>query len=82
MAKTTIWTWKQSNGKIFTVIADPENGVIEVRDDKGEVIFRKTQLSHKQIQHVEQQFLSQVAKKTFSQPQPTPTDNTFDPMIA
>lgn len=63
MTNEHIWAWLQSKGKIFKVISDPEKGIIEVINEKGEILIRKTNLSKRQVEMVEKNFLHLIAKK-------------------
>ena len=63
MASEHIWVWLQTKGKTFKVISDPEKGIIEVINEKGEILIRKTNLSKRQVETVEKNFLHHIAKK-------------------
>lgn len=62
MSNETIWAWLQTKGKIFKVISNPERGTIEVLNENGETLIRKTNLSRRQVELIEQNFLRSVAK--------------------
>jgi hypothetical protein len=84
MAQENVWAWLQVNGKIFKVISDPDKGVIEVFDDKGELLIRKINLTRAQVHLVEQNFLNHVAKKLNGTTDIPPKHNHetyFDPMV-
>jgi len=83
MTSEHIWAWLQTKGKIFKVISDPERGIIEVINEKGEILIRKTNLSKRQVETVEKNFLSVIAKKLNGREPPTSLKNedSFDPMI-
>jgi len=83
MTKENIWTWLQTKGKIFRVISNPEKGIIEVLNEKGETLIRKTNLSRRQVEIVEKHFLKYVAKKIddIHHTNQKPTSDIFDPMI-
>jgi hypothetical protein len=84
MASEHIWTWLQTKGKIFKVISDSERGIIEVINEKGEILIRKTNLSKRQVETVEKNFLHQIAKRLNGR-EPLTTSkkqDTFDPMIS
>jgi hypothetical protein len=84
MPNENIWTWLQTKGTIFKVISNPDRGTIEVINEKGETIIRKTNLSRRQVELVEKNFLRFVAKKLNSNKKPPfgkPNDS-FDPMVA
>jgi len=84
MSSEHIWAWLQSKGKVFKVISDPEKGIIEVINEKGEILIRKTNLSKRQVEMVEKNFLHHIAKK-MSERRATSSNDTnresFDPMI-
>lgn len=83
MTDEHIWDWLQTKGKTFKVISDPERGVIEVINERGEILIRKTNLSKRQVEMVEKNFLHQIAKKVNRRGHPKSFDNrdSFDPMI-
>jgi hypothetical protein len=83
MTTEHIWVWLQRKGKIFKVISNPERGIIEVINDKGEILIRKTNLSKRQVETVEKNFLHHIAKRLNGQEPRVSTENqdTFDPMI-
>jgi len=83
MSDETVWNWLQAKGKMFKVISNPNKGTIEVINDKGETLIRKTNMSKKQVELVEKNFLNIVAKRindnnktVFRKP-----GDSFDPMI-
>jgi hypothetical protein len=84
MTSEHIWAWLQTKGKIFKVISDPERGTIEVINEKGEILIRKTNLSKRQVETVEKNFLHLIAKRLNGSDSPVPTENrdSFDPMIS
>jgi hypothetical protein len=79
-----IWTWLQTKGKIFKVISDPEKGIIEVINEKGEILLRKTNLSKRQVETVEKHFLHHIAKRLNGREpiRASEGSDSFDPMIA
>jgi hypothetical protein len=83
MTSEHIWDWLQTKGKKFKMISDPEKGIIEVINEKGEILIRKTNLTKRQVEMVEKKFLHQIARKLNGHEQIQPTDNgdSFDPMI-
>jgi hypothetical protein len=83
MTSEHIWAWLQTKGKIFKVISDPERGTIEVINEKGEILIRKTNLSKRQVETVEKNFLLHIAKRLNGREPVRTTENkdTFDPMI-
>ena len=84
MSNETIWAWVQTKGKIFKVISNSERGTIEVLNENGETLIRKTNLSRRQVELIEQNFLRSVAKKLNGNNEPPyrkPKDS-FDPMVA
>jgi len=76
-----IWTWLRAKGKLFKVISDPENGIIEVINEHGEILIRKTNLTRRQVELVEKNFLLTVAKKINGRVQSSSREH-FDPSIA
>jgi hypothetical protein len=84
MTTEHIWAWFQAKGKIFKVISDPEKGIIEVINEKGEILVRKTNLSKRQVELVEKNFLHLIAKKMSGRGtirSHTTDREPFDPMI-
>jgi hypothetical protein len=83
MTSEHIWAWLQTKGKIFKVISDPERGIIEVINEKGEILIRKTNLSKRQVETVEKNFLHLIAKRLNGREPSASSENrdTFDPMI-
>ncbi len=83
MTTEHIWAWLQTKGKIFKVISDPERGIIEVINEKGEILIRKTNLSKRQVEIVEKNFLHNIAKKLNRRENAASHENheSFDPMI-
>jgi hypothetical protein len=84
MTSEHIWAWLQTKGKIFKVISDPERGIIEVINEKGEILIRKTNLSKRQVETVEKNFLHLIAKRLNGREPSTSSENRdpFDPMIS
>jgi hypothetical protein len=84
MTSEHIWVWLQTKGKVFKVISDPEKGIIEVINEKGEILIRKTNLSKRQVETVEKNFLFQIAKRSNDrgQTQTGEKRDAFDPMIS
>ena len=84
MSNETIWTWLRTKGKIFKVISNPDRGTIEVLNENGETLIRKTNLSRRQVELVEKNFLNFVAKKLNgnNETQSKKPGVTFDPMVA
>ena len=81
MTSEHIWTWLRAKGKLFKVISDPENGIIEVINEHGEILIRKTNLTRRQVELVEKNFLRTVAKK-LNERVPGNSRENFDPSIA
>ena len=81
MTSEKIWTWMQAKGKVFKVISNANKGTIEVLNESGETVIRKTNLSRKQVEMVEKNFKNFVSKKLNGSNKITPKDN-FDPMVA
>ncbi|MBN1281099.1 MAG: hypothetical protein JXA00_05575 [Candidatus Thermoplasmatota archaeon] len=83
MTSEHIWAWLQSKGKLFKVISDPERGIIEVINERGEILVRKTNLSKRQVETVERHFLHRIATRLNGRHIPASGKNSdpFDPMI-
>jgi len=84
MCNETIWAWLQTKGKVFKVISNPKRGTIEVLNENGETLIRKTNLTKRQVEIVEKLFLKTVATKINGRseiPLRKPKDS-YDPMIA
>jgi hypothetical protein len=81
MTSEKIWTWMQAKGKVFKVISNANKGTIEVLNENGETVIRKTNLSRKQVEMVEKNFKNFVSKKLNGSNKIIPKDN-FDPMVA
>jgi hypothetical protein len=84
MTSEHVWAWLQTKGKIFKIISNPERGTIEVINEKGEILIRKTNLSKRQVETVEKNFLHFLAKKSNGRNIRTSSKDTdsFDPMIS
>lgn len=80
MTSEHIWTWLRAKGKKLKVISDPENGFIEVLNEHGEILIRKTNLTRRQVELVEKNFLETVSKKV-QRRVPGNSRDTFDPNI-
>lgn len=81
MTSEKVWTWLQAKGKVFKVISNASKGTIEVLDENGETLIRKTNLSRKQVEMVEKNFKNYISKKMKDNSKITPKDY-FDPMVA
>ncbi len=81
MTSEKVWTWLQAKGKVFKVISNASKGTIEVLDENGETLIRKTNLSRKQVEMVEKNFKNYISKKIRDNSKIAPKDN-FDPMVA
>ena len=77
----SIWAWLQVQGKIFKVVSNLNNGTITVYNQNGKVLMKKTDLSKKQVETVEDSFLYVVAKKLNNIDFKNYREQ-FDPMIA
>jgi hypothetical protein len=80
MTSEKIWTWIQAKGKVFKVISNVNKGMIEVIDENGDTIIRKTNLSRKQVEMVEKNFKNYISKKIKNNHKMVQKDN-FDPMV-
>ena len=81
MTSEKIWTWRQAKGKIFKVISNAAKGTIEVLNENGETVVRRTNLSRKQVEMVEKNFRNSVTDKLNGNGKINSKD-TFDPMIS
>lgn len=82
MVNEHIWVWLRTNGKIYKIISDLERGIIEVINVKGEILIRKTNLSKRQVETLEKNFLKHNAKRLNGRETVRNSKDTFDPMIA
>lgn len=80
MSSENVWSWLQRKGKLFKVISNSTKGTIEVLNENGEILIKKTNLSRKQVEIVEKKFLNFVAKKLNGSNKLKP-DEIFDPMV-
>ena len=78
---SNIWTWLQAKGKIFKVVSNPAKGTIKVYNEKGKLLMKKTNLSKKQVESVEDSFLSFAVNKLNSFDIKHQKED-FDPMVA
>ena len=78
-----IWAWLQAKGRIYKVISNTQTGTIKVYDEKGNMVMEKKNLSSKQVEIVEESFLSVVVKRLNSEPtsEKKYPQERFDPMI-
>jgi hypothetical protein len=85
MGSEHVWSWVQDKRRHYRVISDPERGLIEIYNDRGEIVLRKEGLSRRLVELVEKNFLSTVAKRlherSIGRPPRPPADDPFDPMI-
>jgi hypothetical protein len=83
MVNETVWAWIRSNGKVFRVISNPFKGTIEVLNEKGETLIRKTNLSRRQVELVEKNLLHLVAQRLNGRHKDKPEpDESYDPMVS
>ena len=80
MTSEKIWTWRQGKGKVFKVISNANKGIIEVLNENGETVIRRTNLSRKQVEMVEKNFKNFVATKIHDGTKIDSKDQ-YDPMI-
>ena len=78
-----IWAWLQAKGRIFKVITNTQTGTIKVYDEKGNMVMEKKNMSRKQVEIVEESFLSVVAKRLNGEPtsEKKYLQERFDPMV-
>ncbi len=77
-----IWAWLQSNNRVYKVVSNPNNGTIEVYDEKGNLVMKRENLSKKAVEIIEKNFLEVSAKKLNDTPSDESRHNNFDPMVA
>lgn len=77
--KTKTWSWIQADGSVFRVISQPKKGIIEVFNQQGQLVLRKTGLTSQQVKLIEDSFLDHVADTLPSTMSSTFDD--FDPMV-
>ena len=74
------WSWPRPHGKPFKVILNTKRGILEVLNDRGETIIRKTNLTKRQIDYI----YTHLQNRLNNQPETTNLlrpDKSFDPMI-
>jgi hypothetical protein len=85
MGSEHVWSWVKDKRRYYKVISDPERGLIEVYNERGEIVLRKENLSRRLVELVEKNFLSTVARRiherTIAKPPCPPASDPFDPMI-
>jgi len=85
MGSEHVWAWTKSKRKTYKVISDPEKGIIEVYNERGDIVLRRDNLSRRHVELVEKRVLSAVAKRTdehaTTKPPRPPAGDPFDPMI-
>ena len=59
----TTWKWTQPVDRIWTIISDPENGIIKTINEKNELILEQKGLDAGAVIMIEENFLSLVAVK-------------------
>jgi len=56
MSEEIVWKWIRSGGRIYRVISNKRRGYIEVRDEKGLIVLRKSDLSLDKVACAEKNF--------------------------
>ena len=74
------WSWPRPHGKPFKIILNPKRGILEVLNDRGETIIRKTNLTKRQINYIYHHLQNRLNNQPDSTNLLRP-DKTFDPMI-
>ena len=74
------WSWPRPHGKPFKIILNIKRGVLEVLNDRGETIIRKTNLTKRQLNFI----YTHLQNRLDDHPDTTKLlrpDRSFDPMI-
>ncbi len=56
MSEEIIWKWIRSGGRVYRVISNRKKGYLEVRDERGLIVVRKSDLSSDCIACAEKNF--------------------------
>ena len=56
MSQEVIWKWIRSGGRVYRVISNKKKGYIEIRDERGLIVVRKSDLSSDRIACAEKNF--------------------------
>ena len=75
------WSWPRPHGKPFKIILNTKRGILEVFNDRGETIIRKTNLTKRQIDYIFNHLQNRLNNHPTSSDIFRP-DKSFDPMIA
>ena len=59
----SIWAWVQPVDRIWKVVTDSEKGIIEVYNEKGELINGQKGLKKEEVSFIEECFFSIVATR-------------------
>jgi hypothetical protein len=74
------WSWPRPHGNPFKIILNTKRGVLEVINDRGETIIRKTNLTKKQIDYIYNHLQHRLNNHPNDVDLLRP-DRSFDPMI-
>jgi hypothetical protein len=74
------WSWPRPHGKPFKIILNAKKGILEVINDRGETIIRKTNLSKRQIEDIFNRLQNRLNNQLGTTDLLRP-DKSFDPMI-
>jgi hypothetical protein len=75
------WSWPRPHGKPFKIILNMKRGILEVFNDRGETIIRKTNLTKRQIDYIFNHLQNRLDNH-HTTPDIFRPDKSFDPMIA
>ncbi len=75
------WSWPRPHGKPFKIILNMKRGILEVFNDRGETIIRKTNLTKPQIDYIFNHLQNRLNTPHTTSDIFRP-DKSFDPMIA
>jgi len=59
----TIWAWIQPTDRVWKVVTDPEKGVVNVYNEKEELVMERKDMKKDAVLLIEENFLDVVATK-------------------
>lgn len=65
----TVWAWVQPVDRIWKVVTDPENGTIEIYNEKNDLIDKQKDLNKSVVLLIEENFLGIVATRLINSDQ-------------
>ena len=78
--KTNILSFLQKKAKILKIVSIPKIGTIKVYNEKGELVFKKINLTKEQIETLEDSFLGFIINKLNTINRKSKKE-TYDPMV-